>query len=121
MSQKKRPKHPHDPEREDPSKLITCVVQRGKGDGVAKAAMEAGATGVTIFFARGMGHRERLGLLGMAIVPEKEVILIAVTESSAESIFEAVVEAGKLDTPGMGIAYVVPIERVVGILHHEET
>ena len=38
--------------------LITCIVQRGKGDDVWKAANEAGAGGVTINFARGMGVRE---------------------------------------------------------------
>ena len=45
--------------------LITCVVQRGNGDAISKAAIEAGAGGSTTFFARGTGTRERLGLLGL--------------------------------------------------------
>ena len=97
-------------------RLITCVVQRGKADGVAKAAMVAGAAGATIFFARGMGLRERLGLLGLAIVPEKEVILIVVKAEETPKIFEAVVKAAKLDAPGMGIAYVIPIHEVAGLI-----
>lgn len=96
--------------------LITCVVQRGKGDAVARAAMATGAGGATIFFARGMGHRERLGLLGLAIVPEKEVVLVVCRKDESRLVFEAVVKAGKLDTPGMGIAFVIPIHEVAGLI-----
>jgi nitrogen regulatory protein P-II 1 len=51
--------------------VITCIVQRGSADDVMKAANKAGATGATIYFARGTGVRERLGLLGIAIQAEK--------------------------------------------------
>ena len=100
--------------------LVTCVVQRGRGDTVAKAAMSAGATGATVYFARGMGHRERLGLLGLAIVPEKEVVLIVCHDHESRAILDAVTVAGKLDTPGMGIAYVVPIIAAVGLIPTKE-
>ena len=96
--------------------LITCVVQRGKADKVAKAALDAGAGGATVFFGRGMGLRERLGLLGLAIVPEKEIILIVSEKTDTLRIFNAVIEAGKLDVPGMGIAYVSTIQAVVGLV-----
>ena len=95
--------------------LITCVLQRGKADKVVKAALDVGAAGATVFFARGMGLRERLGLLGLAIVPEKEVIMIVTKQAEAEQIFDAVVEAAHLDTPGMGIAYIIPIHAVAGL------
>jgi nitrogen regulatory protein PII len=96
--------------------LITCVLQRGKADKLVKAAMNAGASGATISFARGMGLRERLGLLGFAIVPEKEVITIVCEKKSTQRIFAAIVKAGKLDLPGMGIAYVQPISMAVGLV-----
>lgn len=95
--------------------LITCIVQRGKGDAIAKAAIEAGAGGATIFFARGTGTRERLGLLGLAIVPEKEVILIVCEEDISSRVFSAVKKAGKLDVPAMGIAYITPILDIAGL------
>lgn len=94
--------------------LITCVVQRGKGESIANAAIEAGAGGATTHFARGTGMRERLGLLGLAIVPEKEVVLILCKEESRSAIFKAVEKAGKLDVPGMGIAYITPVIDIVG-------
>ena len=94
--------------------LITCVVQRGKADKVAKAAIDAGAGGATIFFGRGMGLREKLGLLGLAIVPEKELLMILCGKTDTQRIFAAVVKAARLDVPGMGIAWVSPITAVAG-------
>jgi len=94
--------------------VITCVVQRGKGDAIGKAAVEAGAGGTTTFFARGAGTREKLGLLGLAIVPEKEVVIVICKEEECPRIFDAISKAGKLDVPGMGIAYITPIIKVVG-------
>ncbi len=96
--------------------LITCVVQRGKADKIVKAAMKAGAGGATIFFARGTGIREKMGLLGIAISPEKEVILIVSPASQTNSIFDTLVDAAKLDTPGHGMAFVSPISRIAGVL-----
>ena len=94
--------------------LITCVVQRGKGDTIAKAAIAAGAGAATIYFARGTGIRERLGILGLAIVPEKEVILVVCKEEESDRIFDAVTKAGKLNVPGMGIAFITPIVKIMG-------
>jgi len=96
-------------------RLITCVVQRGKADKIVKAAIDAGAGGATVCFGRGMGVRERLGLLGLAIVPEKEIIMIACKEAETERIMEAIVRVAHLDVPGHGIAYVSPIFKAVGL------
>ena len=98
------------------AELITCVVQRGHADKVAKAAAGAGAKGATIFFGRGLGARDQLGILGLAIVPEKEIVMIVCRENETQAIFDAMVEAGHLHTPGMGIAYVSPIGMSVGVL-----
>lgn len=91
--------------------LITCVVQRGFADDIIKAAQEVGAQGATVYYARGGGVRERLGLLGLAIEVEKEVINIVVASDQIDRIFEKMYIAGKLDTPGMGIMYVTPLEK----------
>jgi nitrogen regulatory protein P-II 1 len=91
--------------------LITCVVQRGLADTITRAAKRAGAQGATVYFARGMGVKERLGLLGVAIDAEKEVIHIVVSAEQAERVFEAMYLAGKLDTPGMGIMYMTRLDK----------
>ncbi len=96
--------------------LITCIVQRGKADAVWAAARNAGAGGATIFFARGTGVRERLGFLGVAIMPEKEVIMVVSHPGATERIFQAIVKAGQLNLAGQGIAYVQKINRCAGLV-----
>lgn len=91
--------------------LITCIVQRGMADEIVTAAQEAGAQGATIFYARGGGVRERLGILGLAVEVEKEVINIVVADDQVDRVFEKMYVAGKLDTPGMGFIYVTPLEK----------
>jgi len=91
--------------------LITCIVQRGRAEAVVTAAQEAGAEGATIHYGRGTGMRERLGLLGVAVDTEKEVISILVANDQVNNIFERMFLAGQLDTPGMGFIYVTPLEK----------
>ena len=54
--------------------LITCVLQTGLAENVLDAAKNCGAQGATISYARGTGIRERMGLLGVTIDEQKEVI-----------------------------------------------
>ena len=91
--------------------LITCIVQRGIADDIITAAREAGAQGATVHYAKGMGIRERLGILGVAVEVEKEVINIVVSTEQADKILEKIYLAGKLDTPGMGLVYITPLEK----------
>ena len=95
-------------------KMITCIIQRGKAEKAVKAALEAGAEGATIFYARGTGVRQKLGVIGKLIQPEKEVILVVIKESQEETVFKALAEAAELDKPGHGIAFVHGIEKVAG-------
>lgn len=92
--------------------LITCVLQKELAEDVLAAAKNIGAQGATISYARGTGIRERMGLLGVTIDEQKEVIRIIVSEEQANLVFEAMYLAGKLDTPGMGIMYMVKLDRV---------
>jgi nitrogen regulatory protein P-II 1 len=99
--------------------LITCVVQRGAADDIIKAAQDVGAQGATVYYAKGVGVRERLGVLGLAIEVEKEVIDIIVATNQIDRIFEKMYIAGKLDTPGMGIMYVTHLEKAATYIPEE--
>jgi nitrogen regulatory protein PII len=87
--------------------LISCIVERGEGDAIVEAAKKAGASAATVLFARGTGIREKLGLLGIAIQPEKEIIDVVVSKDSADAIFDAMAEAGQLHLPGKGFIYML--------------
>lgn len=91
--------------------LVTCVVEKGLGDAIALAAREAGAQGATIYFARGTGVRERLGVLAVAVEAEKEVVEVVAPTEMVDRIVRAMYVAGQLDTPGRGIVYVSPLEK----------
>lgn len=90
--------------------LITCVVQRGHADRVVKAAIDAGAGGATIHYARGTGARQKLGVLAIAVNAEKEVITVAVSGEQRDHVFQRMFVAGALDTPGMGFIYCLEVD-----------
>lgn len=96
--------------------LITAIVQRGKADDLVKAAQEVGAQGASIHYAHGRGVRERLGILGLAIEAEKEVINIIVSTDQANRIFERIYHAGDFETPGMGFMWVTPVEKAASFI-----
>jgi len=92
--------------------LITCVIQKDQAEQVLEAAKNAGAQGATISYAQGTGIRERMGLIGVTIDEQKEVIRIIVSEEQSELIFETIYLAGQLDKPGRGIMYMSRLDRV---------
>ena len=91
--------------------LITCVIQKDLAEPVLEAAKNAGAQGATISYAQGTGVRERMGLMGVTIDEQKEIIRIIVSHES-ELVFETMYLAGQLDKPGKGIMFMSALERV---------
>jgi nitrogen regulatory protein PII len=99
--------------------LITCIVTTGRGDAVIQAAQAMGAAGALVYHARGIGPRERLGLLGIAIEAEKDVVSVLVATDHQDVVFEAMYRAAELNTPGAGMAYITPIEKLATFVPRE--
>ncbi len=99
--------------------IITCIVQASQADAVVKAAQNVGAQGATVTYARGTGMRERLGLLGVTIDEQKEMVRIIVSEEQADRVFEAMYLAGQLDKPGMGIMFMNKLNRIATYIPDE--
>ncbi len=97
--------------------LIITVVNKGWGDKVLEASMNAGAEGGTILLGRGIGIHDTKSVLGICIEPAREVILSLTYPEKKDEILQEIVSAAELDKPGTGIAFVVPIEKVAGIAH----
>jgi nitrogen regulatory protein P-II 1 len=91
--------------------LVTCIVQKGMADRVVRACRDAGAQGATVYYAKGSGVRERLGVLGVAVEVEKEVVNIVVATDQVDRIVEVMYLTGDLGTPGMGFLYVTKLEK----------
>lgn len=97
--------------------LIVSIVRKGWGDSVLEATMKAGAHGGTVLFGRGIGRNEQQKVFGIQIEPEKEIVLTVVPSDAKDTILAAAVRAGELNAPGHGLAFVVPVEQVVGVVH----
>lgn len=91
--------------------MITCVVQSGDADEIIKAAREAGATAAFVYQARGIGIRERLGLLGIAVEAEKDVISILVSSDQRDIVADRIYHAGHFDTPARGFLHITLLEK----------
>ena len=79
---------------------------------IIDAATSVGAQGAPINYARGTGVRDRMGLMGVTIDEQKEIIRIIVSKEQSNRVFESMYLAGKLDTPGKGIMWMVKLDRV---------
>ena len=97
-------------------RLLTVVVQRKLGERVLDAALKAGATGATFFYAQGTGVRQRLGMLGQLIEAEKQVVFVVTTEERVDQVLAAVTEAGELHKEAYGFAYVQEVVKAVGFV-----
>lgn len=95
--------------------LIVTIVNKGWGSTVLEASVRAGARGGTVLFGRGSGIHEQKKLFGMAIEPEKEVILTVAYAHQVDAILEEIVRAAQLNSTGKGIAFVLRVEKVVGV------
>lgn len=96
-------------------KLILSSIKTGITDQVVDAAKEAGATGATIIPARGTGIHEAKTFFGLSLESQTDIIMIVAEEHLVTTILDAIQKAGEFHKPGTGIAFVVPIEQVVGL------
>lgn len=97
--------------------LIISIVRKGWGDTVLEATMKAGAHGGTVLFGRGIGRNEQQRVFGIQIEPEKEIVLTVIPENLKDSVLQEIVRAAGLTAPGHGLAFVVPVEKVAGVVH----
>lgn len=100
-------------------KLIAAILPKGSTGKVMDAAREAGAEGGTILLARGTGVHEARRFFGISVSSERELLLVLVEPGKARGVLDAVVRAGKLDEPARGVAFVLSVEEVTGIVHRE--
>jgi nitrogen regulatory protein P-II 1 len=97
--------------------LIVSVVRKGWGSTVLDASVKAGARGGTVLFGRGAGIHEQEKIFGMSIEPEKEIVLTVVYSDQVQTVLSEIVRAAELNDTGRGIAFVVPVEQIVGVAH----
>ena len=97
--------------------MVTVVAQRGHEEDILKAAQNVRATaGAFSFHTKGVGVRERLGLLGLAVEVEMSVVYLLVSSEQQDIVVDHIYRAGNLATPGMGYVYTTPLEKVAAYI-----
>ncbi len=98
-------------------KLIVTIVGKGEASRVIAASKKAGAKGGTILLGRGTAKASAyLNILGMDFDPEREIVLTLAGGGMAGSILQAISDEGELHKPGKGVAFVVDVGGLVGMI-----
>ncbi|MCQ2776686.1 MAG: P-II family nitrogen regulator [Bacilli bacterium] len=98
---------------------IITLVNRGFSDLVMEAARSEGARGGTVINARGTADKNLSKKYGVAITPDKELVLIVVNTAIRDKVLEAIYKAAGLETDGHGIAFAIPVDSVAGLKYDE--
>ena len=96
-------------------KIILASVKTDLTDDIVDAAKKAGATGATIIHARGTGIREAKTFFGLSLESQTDIIMFLLEENLVDTVLQTIGDTGQFDKPGTGIAFVVPVEQVIGL------
>ncbi|WEG18448.1 PII family protein [Alkalihalophilus pseudofirmus] len=105
------------PKEDIPFDLIVTIVKKGDAGKVIDSSLEAGAEGGTVLGGRGSGIHEKASFLNIPIEPEKEVVLTLIHRKKTKEVLHAIELGVGLNQSGKGIAFVLDVDRVVGINH----
>ena len=97
--------------------LIVTIVEQGNAEEVIECSKKGGAEGGTILTGRGAGIHDTAKFLGILIEPEKEVVLTLIEKNKVDAVLESIVTGMELEKPGRGIAFVLDVSAVAGIMH----
>ncbi|SDO27739.1 P-II family nitrogen regulator [Alkalicoccus daliensis] len=97
--------------------LIITIVDKGNSGKVIDASSRGGAEGGTVINGRGSGIHEKAKLFSIQIEPEKDVVLTLIKKAQTKEVLKAIEEDVRINEPGRGISFVLPVEETVGIHH----
>lgn len=93
--------------------LIVCIVNEGAAESIMDACRQAGAPGGTVLTGRGTGTEEDVKFFGVSLVPQKEILLIAVESEKVPAILSVIQRVPSIATPGSGIAFCIGVEQFI--------
>lgn len=96
-------------------KIILASVKPALTDKIVDAAKDEGATGATIIPARGTGIHEAKTFFGLSLEAQTDIIMFLLEENMVDKILQTIGRVGKFNKPGTGIAFVMPVDQVIGL------
>lgn len=94
---------------------IFTICIRGTGEKIMEVARKAGAKGGTVFKAKGTAPEEISQFKNIQVQPEKEIILILVSEADKEKIMKAIASSYGVSSEANAITFAIPVEDSVGV------
>jgi nitrogen regulatory protein PII len=98
--------------------LFVYIVSHRNGARVAKLAERYGISDVTVFMGHGTIDSSMLQFIGVSDIRKELVLTISKTEEGL-SVMDKIVKDQRLDKPKNGIAFSLPITRVLGSFRKE--
>jgi len=95
--------------------LVIAIVDDELTEGLLDKVEEVGITGSTIIPGRGRSTFSNLKFLGIPIEPRRDFLIILTARDKAEEVFNTIMEFGKLNKPGHGIAFVLEVKKAGGL------
>lgn len=95
--------------------LIITIANEGSAESIMSAAKKAGATGGTTVSGRGLEPNQIIKFLGLALEPEKDVVLILAPDSKKTAIMNKIIEKCGSHTNQAGLCFSLPVDHVEGL------
>ena len=95
--------------------VIFAIVNEGFAEEAMAVAREQGARGGTILHARGVAREKEAAFFGIAIHPEKEILMLVVDKTVRDNIFNALYKSMGMDKKAQGIIFALPVSDVAGL------
>ena len=84
-------------------------------DDITIAGKKAGAPGSTVLPAHGTGIHEAKTFFGLEVNIATDVVLFLLEEHLVDNVMDAINDAGSFDSPGTGVAFVLPVLKTKGL------
>lgn len=100
--------------------LIVVILNEGYTDFVMDAARSAGATGGTVFHAKGTGKEKAEKFYGFSLAEEKDMIYILAHADKKAAIMKEITTRCGIGTKSAAICFSLPVSEVAGIRKFDE-
>ena len=97
------------------NELIIVILNEGYSDMVMDAARDAGATGGTVFHAKGTGRVKSEKFFGVSLAEEKDMVYILAAAKKKSAIMKNINQECGPGTRACAICFSLPVSEVAGI------
>ena len=103
----------------DNFEVVFAIVNAGFADDVMAVAKAQGVRGGTILNARGVVKENAAAFFGIALHPDKEILMMVVEKNIRDNVLNAIYKEMGMGKKAQGIAFSLPVSDVAGLVQHQ--